>query len=206
MTNEENNSNNINLKIAITAIVSVLLCAAFVLALVGFGMKMQRNFDDTTAKQQEKDKIISVIDVKYDATILGYTSVEEGIDNYYEGPRLLEKLGVSKGQDYYIVNSSDKLNSVLDILGLSGQYSVEADFFKSGSIIAIPVEAVKLSGCEVKSVVRDENYNITVDIAYSEDLPEYAYMGDIVLVKLQNIQPKRVTVNRQSTTNSTDKN
>ena len=57
----------------------------------------------------------------------------------------------------------------------------------------------------MKSVVRDENYNITinidqinvmadgVDASESNDVA-IAYTGRLVLVKLPNIQPKQVTV------------
>ena len=61
-----------NLKIAITAVVSVLLGAAFLLALVQFGMNVQQDIDAKTEQKKETEKIVSIINVDYSSASFGY--------------------------------------------------------------------------------------------------------------------------------------
>lgn len=194
MDNEEHNqveeTKSFNAKIIITAIVSVLLGMAFVLALIMFGMNAQRTFDNQGAEQREKDKIVEVKAVDYEVECLHYSTGE-----VYPGNTrtLLDKLGVQKGQNYYIINSQDKLDTVLDAIGHSRDYIVSKDFFKSSSIVAIPFEHAGLSSLKVRGVTRDGDYNITASLSYADMLEVENIMGIVALVKLQNIQPKLVT-------------
>ena len=50
MESIDDGNKSFNTKIIVTAIVSILLGAAFVLALILFGMNVQRNFDNKTAE------------------------------------------------------------------------------------------------------------------------------------------------------------
>ena len=193
MDNTDNNqteeNKSFNAKIIIVAVVSVLLCAVFVLSLIAFGMNVQRNFTNQSAEQREKDKIVEVKAVEYEADYFSYSTNAL----YPDEPRyLLNKLGVAKGQNYYIINSQDKLNAVLDAVGHSGQYSVPVEFFKSSSIVAVPYEKDGLSSLKVKGVTRDEDYNITVSLSYSDMLNIENIEGYVALIKLQNIQPNLV--------------
>ncbi len=193
MDNENHNETeekSFNAKIIITAVVSVLLCAAFVLSLITFGMNAQRKFDNENAEQRQKEKIVEVKAVDYEVEYLHYSTGE-----VYPGNTrtLLDKLGVQKGQNYYIINSQDKLNALLDASGHSGAYSVPAEFFKSSSIVAIPFEHAGLSNLRVRGVTRDEDYNITASLSYADAFEVENIMGIVALVKLQNIQPKLVT-------------
>ena len=189
--NETEEKQSFNAKIIITAVVSGLLCAAFVLSLITFGMNAQRKFDSENAAQQEKNKIVEVKTVEYDADYFAYSAHAEypTVTRY-----LLDKLDAPKGQDYYIINSQDKLNAVLDAAGHTGEYTVSEDFFKSSSIVAVPYEHKGLSGVSVKGVSRDENYNVSVNLVYSDMLQVENIGGYVALIKLQNIQPKVVTV------------
>lgn len=217
--NKSEETKSFNTKIIITAIVSVLLGAAFVLSLITFGMNVQRKFDNDNAKQRENNKVISIINLEYEETSIGYSFMDYGkYENGTVSPQTVEKLGGNKGDSYYIVNSNDKLASTLKIIGHSGEYEVDANFFKSGSVIAVPVENDGgFINCRVKNVVRDESYNVTIDIEYEDNMLDGAdnvdavedeevdeadddsilvgYIGQLVLVKLPNIQPKLVTVN-----------
>ena len=228
--NNSEEKKNFNTKIIIIAIVSVLLGAAFVLSLITFGMNVQRKFDIENATQREKTKTVSIINLEYEEASFGYALVF-GDGRHEDGmivPTMVERLGGVRGNDYYVINSSDKLESTLNLIRHNGEYSADASFFKSGSIIAVPVEKnVGYIDCRVKNVVRDENYNITIDIEYKNSLDpsiqfddgnnseddelesnegavkgiedsstfDVAYNGQLVLVKLSNIQPKHVTVN-----------
>jgi len=204
MDNENHNETeekSFNAKIIITAVVSVLLCAAFVLSLITFGMNAQRKFDNANAEQREKSKIVEVKAVEYEASYFSYSTSElDPANTRY----LLDKLGAPKGQNYYIINSQDKLDAVLDAAGHSGEYSVPAEFFKSSSIIAVPFEHAGLSNFDVKGVTRDENYNVAISLSYFDALQVENIMGSVALVKLQNIQPKLVTATVDLATSSAD--
>lgn len=194
MDNTDNNqiedSKSFNAKIIVVAIVSVMLCAVFVLSLITFGMNVQRNFSSQSAEKREKDKIVEVKAVDYEVEYFNYSTGE-----IYPGNTrtLLDKLGAQKGQNYYVINSQDKLDAVLDAAGHSRDYIVSEDFFKSSSIVAIPFEHAGLSNLRVRGVTRDEDYNITASLSYADAFEVENIMGIVALVKLQNIQPKLVT-------------
>ena len=195
MESIDDGNKSFNTKIIVTAIVSVLLGAAFVLALILFGMNVQRNFDNKTAEKQQKEKIVSVINVDYDEPV--YFSYNTGkIHEADSNPvhNLLDKLGVSKSKDYFVIDSNDKLNAVLDAAGHTGEYTVEDDYFSSSSIVAVPFERSGLESLKIKGISRDEDYNITVSGVYNNPLQIINITGIVALIKLQNIQPKLVTV------------
>ena len=195
MESIDDGNKSFNTKIIVTAIVSVLLGAAFVLALILFGMNVQRNFDNKTAEKQQKEKIVSVINVDYGEP--EYFSYNTGkVHELDSNPvhNLLDKLGVSKSKDYFVIDSNDKLNAVLDAAGHTGEYTVEDDYFSSSSIVAVPFEHSGLGSLKIKGVSRDEDYNITVNGVYDSPLQIINITGIVALIKLQNIQPKLVTV------------
>lgn len=195
MESIDDGNKSFNTKIIVTAIVSVLLGAAFVLALILFGMNVQRNFDNKTAEKQQKEKIVSVINVDYGEPV--YFSYNTGkIREADSNPvhNLLDKLGVSKSKDYFVIDSNDKLSAVLDAAGHTGEYTVEDDYFSSSSIVAVPFERSGLESLKIKGVSRDEDYNITVNGVYNDPLQIINITGRVALIKLQNIQPKLVTV------------
>ena len=188
-----------NAKIIFIAIASVLLGAAFVLSLITFGMSAQRKFDSENAAQQQKSKVVSIIPVEYEAADFEFGFVVDGTLDEDKNLESIELIGGKKGDVYYVINSSDKLKNALDALELTGKYEIDASFFKSGSVVAVPIDGFGYTiGTDVKSVVRDENYNITIDIDQTNVMTDdvaVAYTGRLVLVKLPNIQPKQVTVN-----------
>ena len=195
MESIDDGNKSFNTKIIVTAIVSVLLGAAFVLALILFGMNVQRNFDNKTAEKQQKEKIVSVINVDYGEPV--YFSYNTGkIREADSNPvhNLLDKLSVSKSKDYFVIDSNDKLNAVLDAAGHTGEYTVEDDYFSSSSIVAVPFEHDGLESLKIKGISRDEDYNITVSGVYNNPLQIINITGIVALIKLQNIQPKLVTV------------
>ena len=195
MESIDDGNKSFNTKIIVTAIVSVLLGAAFVLALILFGMNVQRNFDNKTAEKQQKEKIVSVINVDYDEPV--YFSYNTGkIREADSNPvhNLLDKLSVSKSKDYFIIDSNDKLSAVLDAAGHTGEDTVEDDYFSSSSIVAVPFEHDGLESLKIKGVSRDEDYNITISGVYNDPLQIINITGIVALIKLQNIQPKLVTV------------
>ena len=207
MTDEENQkyeSNNI--KIAVTAVLSVLLGAAFILAIIHFGMSVQQDIDAKIEVKKEKEKVVSIINVDYNSTLFGYT-VSGGTMTREERDalpknRLIEKIREGYDENYLVIDSQDLLDKVLDAIRSKSNdnsisYSVEKDFFSSGSVILVTSEEYGLSDIEIEAVSRDEENNIQIDASLRYDnvmnLAD-AKSGRAVLVKIRNIQPKSVEV------------
>ena len=75
---------------------------------------------------------------------------------------------------------------------------IDSSFFDSGSVIAIRDEALYSNIRSVSSVFRDENYNLSVTLSKMSFMTDVAITnlhGDLVLIKVENIQPKKVQVN-----------
>lgn len=185
-------TNYVNSKIVISAILSVLLGIVALLAIVNFGMNVQRKFDNEAQLQKEKEHVESIIAVDYKADGFGYTITEDG-------DSLLGKLDAGENEKSYTIISKDELNKVLEAItgfgGTAPAYQIEGSFFNSSSVVAVPLEAVGLTDLTVKSVTRDENYNIQIDLAAKKDSAKTAKAGRVVFVKLSNIQPVQVTIN-----------
>ena len=185
-------TNYVNYKIVLSAIFSVLLGAVAVLALVNFGMNVQRKFDGEVEAEEKKEHITEIIAVDYQADTFGYT-VLEGSES------LLKKLEVGENESSYTVISKDELGKVTEAIagygGASPFYQIEDSFFNSSSVIVVPLETAGLTDLQVKSVTRDENYNIQIDLASTKDKSIADVSGRVVFVKLSNIQPSYVTIN-----------
>ena len=185
-------TNYVNSKIVISAILSVLLGIVALLAIVNFGMNVQRKFDNEAQLQKEKEHVESIIAVDYKADGFGYTITEDG-------DSLLGKLDAGENEKSYTIISKDELGKVLEAItgfgGTAPAYQIEGSFFNSSSVVAVPLEAVGLTDLTVKSVTRDENYNIQIDLAAKKDSAKTAKAGRVVFVKLSNIQPVQVTIN-----------
>lgn len=207
MSDEENSkyeSNNI--KIAATAILSVLVGAAFILALIHFGMSVQQNIDSQAEKKQEEEKIVSIINVDYSSAMFGY-NVPAGLVTEEEHEKqsknyLISGIREDYDENYLIIDNKDLLDEALDAIRSSSNnseisYSVEDNFFSSGSVILITSEKSGLSSLSAKTVTRDENNNIQIDA--SEEIGQSnladAVEGRAVFVKIRNIQPNSVKVN-----------
>ena len=195
---EENHShistNYVDFKIVISAIFSVLLGAVAILALINFGMNMQRKFESETKNQEARNRVESIIAVDYEADAFKYSGL-------LGDETLADKLKLTENEKAFIVDSKDKLTQVIEaITGIEGTepfYQVSDGFFNSSSVIVVPVEGAGLDGASVKSVTRDENYNIQIDIEKKEqtDATTGKFNGRAIFVKLRNIQPADVTVN-----------
>ena len=185
-------TNYMNYKIVLSAVLSVLLGAVAILALVNFGMNVQRKFDGEVEAQQAKDHVESIIAVDYKADEFLYT-IPEG------GESLLKKLDAGENEKSYTIISKDELGKVIEaITGYNGEapfYQVEDKFFNSSSVVAVPYEVAGLTSLSVKSVTRDENYNIQIDLKAEKDKMKTEKIGGVVFVKLSNIQPNQVTIN-----------
>lgn len=197
MAEEDNKSNNT--KIAVTAIMTILFGFVFILALILFGMRVQNNIDAKKEEKKRSEEIVTINSVDFTTSSFAYKAPDSAIEskNY-----LINKIKNGAEQDYLVINSNSMLEDVMNaIRGTSGDntisYSVDENFFNSGSVIAVTREASKLGSFEVKTVTRDADYNLQIDATEKIDgeNPAEGYInGYVVFVKISNIQPKNIEV------------
>lgn len=198
---EDQDTKSNNIKIAVTAVISVLFGAAFIMALILFGMRVQNNIDNKADEKKKADEIITINSVDFDTTDFSYdipNSDKDQEGNYLQ--MLIGDKDVSAKSGYYLINSKSKLDDVMNaIRAASGNesisYDVDASFFNSGSIIAVIREAKKLDKFEAVTVTRDADYNLQIDAneKYNSDAKDEK-VGRVSLVKISNIQPKTIEV------------
>ena len=197
-----------NLKIAITAVVSVLLGAAFLLALVVFGMNVQQDIDAKVEKKKESEKIVSIINVDYSTASFGYIDASHGTTVIKEEsdakPKnsLIASVKENYDENFLVIDNQDLLDKVLDKIRRASHdesinYTVDEKFFTSGSIIMITREASGINALDINAVTRDNDYNIQIDAVakYGSAQTVDAIDARATFIKVRNIQPKSVKVN-----------
>ena len=197
-----------NLKIAITAVVSVLLGAAFLLALVVFGMNVQQDIDAKVEKKKESEKIVSIINVDYSTASFGYIDASHGTTVIKEEsdakPKnsLIASVKENYDENFLVIDNQDLLDKVLDKIRRASHdesinYTVDEKFFTSGSIIMITREASGINALDINAVTRDNDYNIQIDAVakYGSAQVVDAIDARATFIKVRNIQPKSVKVN-----------
>ena len=197
-----------NLKIAITAVVSVLLGAAFLLALVVFGMNVQQDIDAKVEKKKESEKIVSIINVDYSTASFSYIDASHGTTVIKEEsdakPKnsLIASIKENYDENFLVIDNQDLLDKVLDKIRRASHdesinYTVDEKFFTSGSIIMITREASGINALDINAVTRDNDYNIQIDAVakYGSAQVVDAIDARATFIKVRNIQPKSVKVN-----------
>lgn len=200
-SNHKISTNYINSKIIITVVIAVLFGLAFVVGLIAFGYHLANggNRSSGNSSGAGAPAVVENIEVKYSTKHASYTPVRpDGSANYKS--ELLHSIGVNDA-DYAIIRSSSELDEFLTAVNTHsnfkyGQfaYSVDDDFFKSGTIIVVAKEEMSLFDTRVNGVSRDENYNVSISMNYTIDSSMLEYGGEFMLLKIENIQPKSVTV------------
>lgn len=213
MGEQDENIKRNNTKIAVTAIFSILLGFAFILALILFGMSAQRDYanmqEKSAAKNKSSEEVVSIIGLEYSSASFGYVALNDvaapngdSTQAAHYKSSLLNASGLGD-KSYAIIDNNDKLeNLISNLRDFSGDetlsYVVDEKFMSSGTIIAISSESNDLSSLTAKSVVRDQDYNIQVNVEAKKDA-ELAQGGDtkrgiLTLVKIHNVQPKEISV------------
>lgn len=205
---EERKYESNNIKIAVTAILSILLGTAFILALVHFGMNVQQNIDAKVEEKEEKEKIVSILNVDYSSAEFRYVAPTGGLMTKEEAdarPKnyLISEIKDDYDENYLVIDNQDLLDKAIGKLRSAASdesisYDVEDKFFTSGAVILVTSEKTGLGGLDIKSVSRDDDYNIQIDAIGKNNEKtsvQDASEGRAVFIKIRNIQPKSVKVN-----------
>ncbi|MCQ2571275.1 MAG: hypothetical protein MJ154_03455 [Candidatus Saccharibacteria bacterium] len=200
MSEEDKKYESNNTKIAITAIMSVCLGAAFIMALILFGMRVQNNINAREEERKKADEVITINSVDFDTTNFAYT-VPKNENGEYDSNYLINKISKeSTDRNYVVLNSNDALDDALSAIRVAAgsesiSYEVEENFFNASSIIMVVREGEKLNDFQVKTVTRDADYNLQIDATEALSAEETgAKNGQVVFVKVRNIQPKAIDV------------
>lgn len=189
-------------KIIATTAVMVVFGAALLLTLVWVGINIgsSKLFNPEV---EETEQISEIIDVDYESLKISYNLGEKDPSKNKSG-YLLQEYGAQ--ENYAIIKSMAQLERLQNIynahsdndINLAGSMNLDSSFFNSGSIIAITEEASYSDINSVSSVYRDEKYNLSVTLQRMSFMTGVAITdlhGDLVLIKVENIQPKKVQVN-----------
>ena len=204
MTEEEKRLESNNFRIIITAVISCLLGASIILAMILFGMNVQKKINDEKEESAKAEKIYSIISVDYSTASFDYDATKSvksdgsRLNNY-----LISLYDSALDQNYFVIDSMDKLNDVMTIIRNNSEnkditYDIDDKFFNSSSIIMVTAESDSLTSFDVKTVTRDEDYNIQIDATEHHEennCEKTCVAGRAVFVKIRNIQPINVTVN-----------
>ena len=198
---EDQDTKSNNIKIVVTAVISVLFGAAFIMALILFGMRVQNNIDAKADEEKKANEIVTINSVDFETAAFSYSipnADKDGVGNYLQ--MLIGDKDVDDKSGYYLINSKSKLDDVMNAIRTASgnesiSYNVDASFFNSGSIIAVIREAKKLDKFEAVTVTRDADYNLQIDAneKYNSDAKDEK-VGRVSLVKISNIQPKTIEV------------
>ena len=192
--------NYVDSKIALTAILVIVFGAIFIIGLVIIGMQVSNKCQNGGAcdnNQAADGPVLESIDVNYERTIVSYSVLEaesEDVTNSF-----LALNGI-KDEEYAIIRSSSELEDYVDAVnslktgGTAFTYDVDSSFFKTGSIIVVAKEDTGIELMDIEKVTRDESYNIHIESAYSTLSYITERRGSVAFIKIQNIQPKAVSV------------
>ena len=192
--------NYVDSKIALTAILVIVFGAIFIIGLVVIGMQVSNKCQNGGAcdnNQAADGPVLESIDVDYERTIVSYSVPEAESEDATNSFLALNGI---KDEEYAIIRSSSELEDYVEAVnslktsGAAFTYDVDSSFFKTGSIIVIAKEDDGLHLMDVEKVTRDESYNIHIESAYSTLSYDDTGRGSVVFIKIQNIQPKAVSI------------
>lgn len=189
-------------KIFVVTAVMVVFGAALLLTLVWVGINIGTS-NLFNPEVEETEQISEIIDVDYDSLTLSYSLGEKDASKNKAG-YLLQEYGAN--DNYVVIKSMSQLERLQKLynahssneINLAGSMNIDSSFFTSGSVIAITDEAKYSNIRAVSGVYRDESYNLSVTLKKMSFMTGVAIEnlhGDLVLIKVENIQPKQVQVN-----------
>lgn len=192
-------------KIILTGIVGTLIGIIFVLTLIFTGVIVSERYHEKASTSDQREKVIDIVGVTYDSATYEYPPLINGGGSSEDGDKtnyqsLINYLG--SDDNYVVITSNSDYQRVLSSLSYIGgkattdPLKLEDNYFYSGSVILVTAEMEGMTGFNLNSVVRDENYNISIDVStvFPDGAPRYGIAGKAILIKIPNIQPRDVDV------------
>jgi hypothetical protein len=179
----------------------VLNIVVIALCLVFLGMQLiKRQADMAGIKTGDDEYIEEIKPISYE--LLGIYNYQPN-DSGAIGANFLSGQVIGDAE-YQVIRKASDLSDIMVNLrnnfgeestyAFSGTNYVDDEFLKSGSVIAIAYEKRGLESFELNKITRDENYYLTAiakEVSNEEIEGDY---GTLVLVKIQNIQPKAINI------------
>ena len=193
-------TNYVNSKIVVTAVIMLLLGIIFILVLILFGMYASQNYREdkpahsTSSPQKPADENVLV---EYEEVTTNYAAAQDNPNGFVNS--LMSKYGVNDAE-YAIIRSNDELEDFVAAINSTNTsenatpfvYSVNSDFFATGTVVAVAKEDAGLDHMTIEEVYRDGDYNIHIIGNYSSSYDTTKVYGTLSLIQIQNIQPKTV--------------
>ncbi|MDO4730043.1 MAG: hypothetical protein Q4A96_02495 [Candidatus Saccharibacteria bacterium] len=194
---------NSTTKIVLMSVFTTLFGIVFILALVAVGIGIGQSSFWAANKKNEvpNEQVVEVISVDYGLKSYTYSLGDKERSTEERG-YLMSEYG--SNDNYAIIKTMaqlERLESIYQAHGannadFAADLGVNASFFSSGSVIALATEKEQLGNIKVSGVSRDENYNInaTLSSTYCDKRDQRQLRGGLVLIKIDNIQPQKVSL------------
>lgn len=191
--------NYVDSRIIITATIVLLLGIIFVLVLILFGIHASQNYshkEPQTPLINTAEPADESILVEYEELSTNYSAAQEKPNSVVNS--LMHKYGIDDAE-YAILHSAEELDDFVNTINTMNTegatpfiYSLDPDFFKTGTVIVISKEGVGLDNVAIDSVSRDKNYNIHIIGHYTSSRDVTTVSGRLSFLQIQNIQPKTI--------------
>ena len=193
-------SKNMILGVSLIAIGVIVICLIIFFGGLRAGIENLSNGGGYFVTSKE------MVNVAYEKELIYYNS-NHTADDDEDYSSLLSEFDPDGQTNFRVIKSRAKLqdlcyfvqdfNSGSEVCGMLD--TLDNDFFISGSVIAATIEGEAI-GDEVRvmNVYRNENYDIRIDLDDQSNCSGVCRDGALVLIKVQNIQPKHVEIQRRS--------
>lgn len=193
-------------KIIGTTVVMFVFGAALLLTLAWVGINIGSSKLFNPVEEGSEEQISEIIDIDYSSVTLSYGLGDKEPSNNNAG-YLLQSYGAT--ENYTVIKSLAQLERLQGLYRAQYAYdaefaqllNVDSSFFTSGSVIAITKESKDPVQLSISSVFRDEKYNLSATLKTETLAAEEAQeglRGNLVLIRVENIQPKKVNVSFMS--------
>ena len=192
-------------RLAILTIFGTLLGACFIFLVVLLAIKVGASDIFKEAPRKEEDASNEIFLLSYQETSLLYNAGDR--EDREDGSYLLEDYGLTDNATYLVITRMSQLENLQASFNkISGQESdfvnllgIDNSFFDSGSIIAVSSENRYIGSLQTTKMSRNESYGLElkmkrtlIDESSFETKPQM--MGYLNLIKVDNVQPRELTV------------
>lgn len=192
-------------RIIILTIFGTLLGACFIFAVVFAAVRLGASDFFKEKPQEARTGGTDIMLLSYKEESLLYTLGDK--EPKESGSYLFADYGLSDDAEYLVITRLTQLNNLQASYNkLSGSemnfemmLGVDENFFDSGSVIAVAVEGRYIGSLQTTKLSRDEQFGLNINMLQTNldnvdfvTKPQLA--GYLNLIKVENVQPKQLTV------------